>query len=404
MKKMNGVKKIRNVEQYLAILKTAGKSNITLRNYKQILTQYARFLKVPLEDLHNHLDADDLVRYSAEISWMRETGRKSHLSTIHRYMALNGCEFDELEFNAAKVKVTEERDDKPLTTTLLQKMMDQGNPHSRAIISFLISTGCRAGETSKILLSDVGRIENGKFVPDLSGSVVNIQNEIAKRKKGGFVFLTAEAREYLTIWLKDRERFIADANIRTTHLWTGNTYHESTPRKGIGKPVRRQENDQRLFAVSYSSLDKTFGRLYRKVDGERGKSGAKITAHGCRAYFRTNAAKAMSIDLVEGILRHTGYLNAAYVRMTPSDREAQFHAGESALYLTRADHRVQSGKLSLLEQKNAELMARLAAMEKREKEQNSLADIVAANPSVLQDLIKQQVAEQVAVELKKHKK
>jgi len=361
MKKINGVKKIRSVDQYLTILKAAGKSAITLRNYRQILSQYARFLGVPLERLHEHLNTDDLVRYSSEVVWMRETGRKSHLSTIHRYMELNGVEFDELEYNAAKVKVTEERDDKPLTTTLLQKMMDQGNPHSRAIISFLISTGCRAGETSKLLLSDVGRIENSRFVADITGDVINVRNEIAKRKKGGLVFLTAEAREYLTIWLKNRDRFIVEADRRTAQLYTGNTYHESVPRKGIGKPIRRPDNDQRLFAVSYSSLDKTFGRLYDSVDGEQGKSGAKITAHSCRAFFRTNAVKTIGIDLAEGILRHTGYLNAAYVRMTPEERYKQFREGEMALYITRADHRIQSGKLAELERENQELRARVEA-------------------------------------------
>jgi len=392
MKKVNGVKKIRSVDQYLVILKAAGKSAITLRNYRQILSQYAKFLGVPLERLHEHLNTDDMVRYSSVVAWMRETGRKSHLSTIHRYMELNGVEFDELEYNAAKVKVTEERDDKPLTTALLQKMMDQGNPHSRAIISFLISTGCRAGETSKLLLSDVGRIDNSRFVPDITGDVINVRNEIAKRKKGGLVFLTAEAREYLTIWLKDRDRFITEANRRTAQLYTGNgTRHSTEPRKGIGKPIRRPENDQRLFAVSYSSLDKTFGRLYRACDGERGKSGAKVTAHGCRAYFRTNAAKTIGVDLAEGILRHSGYLNAAYVRMTPEDRLKQFHEGEAALYVTRADHRVQSGKLNELERQNAELKERLNVIEKERQ-------TVTTDEQILFEQFKKFMAEQQKIQ------
>jgi len=72
----------------------------------------------------------------------------------------------------------------------------------------------------------------------------------------------------------------------------------------------------------------------------------------------------MGIDLVEGILRHSGYLNQIYVRLTPEDRLKQFHEGEAALFITRADHRVQSGKLSALEQQIHELQARL-----KEKEQ-----------------------------------
>ena len=53
-------------------------------------------------------------------------------------MVLNGIHFDELEYNVTKVQVTEDRADKPLTIDLLQKMIDQGSPHSRALITFLI--------------------------------------------------------------------------------------------------------------------------------------------------------------------------------------------------------------------------------------------------------------------------
>lgn len=365
MAKTNG-RKIRSVDQYLDILTAAGRSPITIRNYRQILKQYAAFLNIPLEQLHTRLDPDDLVRYAASIADKRETGRKSTLITIHRYMAVNGVEFDELEKNVVMIKVNEEREDKPLTAELLQGMMDQATPHGRALLSFLVSTGCRAGETSKILLSDVGRIENGRFIPDISGDVIQVRNDIAKRKKGGLVFLTREAREYLTVWLKDRARFIADADKRTQTLYAlkGCKKHERVPRKETGTPISRPANDQRLFACGYSTVDKTFGRLYRAVDGERGATGNKITCHACRAYFRTNAVKGMSIDLAEGILRHSGYLNAAYVRMTPEERYRQFKEGEASLYITRADHRVQSGKLSALEQRNQELTARLEEIEK----------------------------------------
>jgi integrase len=284
-------------------------------------------------------------------------------------MAVNGVEFDELEKNVVMVRVSQEREDKPLTTELLQLMMDQGTIHGRALISFLVSTGCRAGETSNLLLSDVGRIENGRFVPDITGEVVQVRNEIAKGRKGGLVFLTSEAREYLTVWLKDRARYIADADERTKKLFTlkGGKKHERTPRKDIGIPAKRPANDQRLFACSYATLDKTFNRMYKAADGERGITGNKITAHGCRAYFRTHAVKGMSIDLAEGILRHTGYLNAEYFRMAPEERYKQFREGEASLYLTRADHRIQTGKLSELERHNQQLQAQVAELQRMQE-------------------------------------
>ena len=355
-------KKVRSVDAYLAVLAAGDKSPITIRNYRQVLKLYAEFLKVPLGELHKHLDPDDLQRYATSIMSRSKAGRKSTLSIISRYMKVNGVIFDDFESQVFKVKADEDRTDKPLDRETVIKMMDMGNAHSRAVISFLISTGCRAGETSNVLLSDVGTIKNSVFTPDIYGDVVNIRNDIAKRRRGGYVFLTSEAREFLTIWLKDRDRFIRDSNDRVSRLYTAHTGHAKVPRKDIGERVKPRKNDQRLFACSYSNIDKTFGRLYRAVDGSRGKYRAKITAHSCRAFFRTNAVKGVSIDLAEGILRHSGYLNDQYVRMTLDQKYQEFKAGEAALFLTRADHRIQGGQIDKANQKIAALEREMAAL------------------------------------------
>lgn len=283
---------------------------------------------------------------------------------IARFMEINNLEFDDLEEGAIKAFQPEERNDKPATKELLQKMMDMGNPHTRAIISFLCSTGCRAGETSKLLLSDVGIIKDDVFVPDINGSVINVRNEIAKRRKGGLVFLTSEAREFLTIWLQGREEYIRMATAKSQNLRKGSGGRV----KGIkhtGGKISRPEKDERLFACSYYTLSKLFGKLYQQVDGAKGKYDKNmVTPHGCRAFFRTHAPRGMSIDLAEGILRHSGYLNQAYVRMAKEQRYQEFKDGESALYVTRADHRIQTGELVDLKRENASLQERIAAMER----------------------------------------
>ena len=334
-------KKVRSVDEYLRMLELAGRSPYTIRNYREAFVSYAKFLDVPVDQIHKTLSVDNLMKYAVSITGRAKNGRKVILSILHRFMTLNGIVFDELEFNAVKVSADEDRDDKPLELGTLQKMLDMGNPHSRAILSFMISTGCRAGETCKILLSDV------------NGDTVTIRNEIAKRRKGGQVYLNQEAREFLDIWLKDRPRYIEKANIMTAKLLSARTGRAKVPRKeNDGIQVVRPENDQRLFSCAYTTLNKMFGRLYRAVDGEKGKYRAKITAHACRAYFRTHAVKGMSIDLVEGILRHSGYLNSAYVRMTAEQRRSEFHKGEASLYITRPLHRAESAKLEEIRQEN----------------------------------------------------
>jgi integrase len=335
-----GIKKVRSVPVYLALLKKAGKSERTIEAYQNAFISYSRFLDVPVDEIHHYLDADKLLEYTdtPEFARLAHNTRRGYLSVLSHYMKLNGVEFDELEFAVVRLPQDRERHDKPLEYETLKKMMDIADIQMRAWITFLVSTGCRSGESAEVLISDV------------HANRVTIRNEIAKGGRGGTVFLTAEAREYLDQWLRERSAYMATADKKLRAC--GNN---------------RPENDQRLFAVCAVTLRWRFRTLYQKVDGERntlnGGTLGMIRPHSCRAYFRTHAATTMGIDLVEGLMRHTGYLNAAYVRMTDDERERQFKAGEPVLYITRADHRIQQGKLSELERRNEDLVGRLQQIE-----------------------------------------
>jgi integrase len=328
-----------SVPDYLGMLRLAKRSEQTITLYQNVLKSYARFLHIPLDKVHDYLLPENLIKYAASRSGKSERGTKMQMGVLHRYFSINGVSFDPLELNVLKAQRTEESFDKPLELETLQKMMDLGTVHTRAILSTLISTGMRAGECCQILLSDV------------KGDTIHIRPEIAKRRHGGKVYLTAEAREYLDLWLKDRDRYIL----------AGEKRHAGLVASGHSKA--RSKDDQRLFACSYPTLLWLFSRLYDLADGEQGKYRGKITPHSCRKYFRTNAVKSMSLDLVEEIMRHTGYLNSSYVRMTDEEKREQFHAGEASLYITRADHRIQGSKLDQLQRANKELQERLQRVE-----------------------------------------
>ncbi|MFZ0675901.1 tyrosine-type recombinase/integrase [Methanoregula sp.] len=369
-----------DVEQYLIMLRRSKRSEQTIANYRKVLNSYARFLKVPLDQVHHHLSVSNLLKFADSRNQFSDYGTKNVLSILHRYFSVNGIVFDEMEYNAVRPKVEREHNDKPLELTTLQKMMDLTDAHGRALLSFLVSTGCRPGETCEILLSDV------------KGDMVAIRNEIAKGHHGGTVFLTAEAREYIDLWLRERDAWIKTNRARAVKLRAG-------PKPKPGEPDTRkiivmQKNDQRLFALSYSSLQGIFSRLYDKVDGEQGKYHAKCTVHACRKYFRTQAALGgMHPDLVTGIMRQTGYLDSTYVRMTEEERQKQFHEHETALYITRADHRIQTGKLSELERRNAELTARLAQVEQVQQEKSAIRAAGAElSPTQMQELAEKVVS------------
>jgi integrase len=348
------------VEEYLIMLRRSKRSEKTIEGYRKVLKSFAGFIGVPLTEIHRHLLVSNLLKYADSITMVQprkdnkkkdteprkrsEAGIKTNLAVLRRYFVMNGIKFDDLEFNAVNPKVDRELNDKPLELAILQKMMDQTDIHGRSLISFLISTGCRADETCNVLLSDV------------KGDVVTIRNEIAKSRHGGNVYLTIEAREFMDIWLKERADYIRIADARMKPLVKS------------GGAKNRPVKDERLFAISYTSLNKKWARLYDAVDGSVGKYHRENTIHSCRKYFRTHAATTMHPDLVTNLMRQTGYLDNIYVRIPVEQKRKEFHAGEASLYITRADHRVQGNKLDVLQRENAALLERLQQVEQTQKD------------------------------------
>lgn len=137
-----------SVQEYLAPLDDAGRSKQTTRGYYKVFQSYAKFLGVPVDEIHYYLSVDNLLKYAHSRNGMSPAGKKTNLSVLHRYFARNGVVFDELEFNAMKPKVIKEQNDQPLSTESLRHMFDLTDPHGKAILSFLVSTGCRAGENT----------------------------------------------------------------------------------------------------------------------------------------------------------------------------------------------------------------------------------------------------------------
>lgn len=214
-----------------------------------------------------------------------DRGIRLNLSVVHRFYTLNGVTLGELERNVLNPPITEALQDKPVTLSLLQRMMDIADVRGKAIIITLVSTGMRLGECSRLSLDDYD-----------GGDTITIPNEIAKNRRGGKVYLTAEAQEYLQMFLKCRGEYI-----RLAH----------TKKFSRGSA----EEDKRLFGLEYSMMCNIFKRLYRKVDGERGKYRDRVTIHSTRKYFRTYAVSpAFPLDMCEHILRHSGYLSGSYVR------------------------------------------------------------------------------------------
>jgi integrase len=326
------------VDEYLDWLRLAERSEQTIRSYRWTIGDFARVVGVPIEDIHNHLTAANLKKYASEQmkQGRSERARSVRLRVLHAFYENNDVKLNHMMMKVVRKRVTEEPEDKPLDVTTLQNMMDQADTRGKAIISFLISTGCRAGELCQIRLDDV------------KGDTVKIRNEIAKGKHGRTAYLTSEARGYLDQWLRERPAYI-----------------ERACKRVYSQKFGLREDDPRLFFCGYSTLRQIWTKWYNIVDGDKGKYGQlRCTIHAARRYFRTHAVKAMDLDVVEMIMGHTGYLTGSYVRITDEDARKAFHEGETVLYITRADHRIQGSELDKERQRSAALEARIEQLER----------------------------------------
>ena len=336
------IKIVYSVDEYLDMAIAAGRAPGTIRLYRTIFTSFARYLSVPVSKIHDHLLPENLMKYAGSLKGYSGNTIRERLAILRAYYNENGVEFTGMKAKVLNAKRHTEPDDKPLELETLQKMMDITDERGRAFISVMVSTGMRAGEAAQLKVNDW----DGK-------DTIIIPGKIAKNGHGGRVYLTDEAQEHLNIWMKNRDAFI----------WLSAIHSAVFARHDIC-PVQTGKED-RLFASGYTGLNMMFKRLYQKIDGEKGTYRGKITPHSMRKFFRTHLVKTCDLDIVEHLMRHTGYLSGSYVRITDEDIRKQFHAGEHALYITRIDHRIQGSKLDALKRENAELRETLKTVDEK---------------------------------------
>lgn len=340
------------VSEYLDMMEAADRAPGTIRSYRLIFESFARFVGVSLDEVHDHLLPENLIKYAGSLKGYSGQTIKQRLAILRAYFIENGVTFKGMEMKVLNARRHTEPEDKPISLEHLQKMMDITDERGRAFIAVMVSTGMRAGEAAQLRVNDW----DGK-------DTIIIPGKIAKNGHGGRVYLTDEAQEHLNIWMKNRDAFIQRSAVHSAVFARHNIC-----------PVQTGKED-RLFASGYTGLNMMFKRLYQKIDGEKGTYRGKITPHSMRKFFRTHLVKTCDLDIVEHLMRHTGYLSGSYVRITDEDIRKQFHAGEAALYITRADHRIQGSKLDSLQRINAELLERLQVLERREQTTQKLNKI-----------------------------
>ena len=177
----------------------------------------------------------------------------------------------------------------------------------QALFLLLESSGLRIGEGLQLKLDDLLLKENP--------ARVQVRGEYTKTGNSRHAFISREAKEALTEWLKVRVKYL-DAATRKSHKYD------------------KSREDNRLFPFESSTAYMIWrGALKKAKLAQRDKSTniRKLHPHVLRKFFRTRLGAVIPVDVVEALMGHEGYLTEVYRRYTVEDLAKFYLQGEPAL-------------------------------------------------------------------------
>jgi integrase len=214
---------------------------------------------------------------------------QAYLSAVKGFLEINDIDVSVLRRRLRKPKVYVRSADRAPTFEELTRVYALSDLETRALLLFLLSSGCRIGEALQIQRSDletVGGIHR-----------IRIRPEIAKDRIGRHAFLTSEANEAVEAYLKTH------GDPRVLPLPKSKAYHKLT----------------RAFEK---------GMAVQKSEGRR-----DVHPHSVRKLFFTTALKVVGRELAEALIGHKQYLDQAYRRLTPEEMAASYNRLEPSLTL-----------------------------------------------------------------------
>jgi integrase len=199
---------------------------------------------------------------------------------------------------------------------------------------------------------------------------ININAHHTKTGNPRITFISSEAKESLNEWFKVRTDYLKAA-VGKSHLFN------------------KKITDSRVFPFEDTTARQMWYSALKKTrNGQRDKSTKRyrLHPHVLRKFFRTKLGSVISVDVVEALMGHEGYLTEVYKRYSIEDLAKFYKKGEhSLLVFTEA---AELGKLRIeVEEKNkqlqtlvngltAENMAMKLRLEKQEKKLRKVEEIL----------------------------
>jgi integrase len=226
----------------------------------------------------------------------------------------------------------------------MRQILSFADTKERALFLTSISSGMRIGEIIELLPTDINWETNPVKI--------SIRGAIAKNGHARITFISNEARDALKAWLEIRDSYLKTAVKRCD----GN---------GIAK---KDANDKRVFPVSYQVPYFWWRRLIKCAgfDEKDSVSGRyKVHIHCLRKFLRTNLpVGGMSVDAVETILGHTGYLTREYRRIDENELAKQYVKAMFKVTISDTSDEITDEEKHIEEQVKQRLEDRISEIER----------------------------------------
>jgi integrase len=312
------------VDQWLETLRSKNTKIV----YRAGLRNFARVIGFDLEDYVAKVQGgrdpfDDLLKYATSLA-----GSPPKTVSTYFHGILNFLEYA-FDFELSKKQRRHLRNRLPkgkrartveddLTREKLRRILTHCDAKGRALFLLLESSGIRIGEVLQLELDDI----------DLTSEPpkVNVRGEYSKTGDRYYSFMSSEAKEALTEWIKERDNYLKVAAKRGKGL---------AKFKGDGRGVKSVDDD-RIFPFSSTVATGMWNRALKKAgleNRDKGTHRRTMHVHMLRKYFDSQMRLTVPRAIVEALMGHEEGSDDAYRRYTEKQIREEYLKGEPHLYV-----------------------------------------------------------------------
>ncbi len=253
----------RRLEQFLTVKKIDGLSPKTLKNYRETLGIFARRVDKRVDKITTD-DIRDYIAYLVQERHLCDNSIQTHINTLRSFfgwMTMEGIVKRNPMLKIKSLKIDRLNSRHALTPEELERLRDACITYKdKALVEFLVSSGCRLGEVVGIKLDDI----------DWRARSVRV---VGKGNKTRIVYFSVRAKLMLEEYIRQRK---------------GGTALFASHRAPYGP-------------MSPRAIQKTLQQI-----GERAQVQRRVHPHLMRHTFATSALnRGMRLDTIQRLLGHT---------------------------------------------------------------------------------------------------